>query len=82
MRSQFFVFSKAGCILPFLLITNLFFGWIFLKPYHWLLVGIILFGLFILQSKFYYNKFVNSYKVKREIIDIEAENLTERRKIK
>ncbi len=32
----------GGCLLPSLVIGNLFFGWLFLKPLHWILLEIAL----------------------------------------
>ncbi|MFA5157106.1 MAG: hypothetical protein WC532_06945 [Candidatus Omnitrophota bacterium] len=40
----------SGCLLPFLIIFNLFFGWIFLKPLHWLLLEAVLVILFALSG--------------------------------
>jgi len=40
----------SGCLLPFLIIFNLFFGWIFLKPLHWLLLEIVLVVFFALNG--------------------------------
>jgi len=56
--SSFVFFSSSGCLLPILIIFNLLFGWIFLKPKVWLISEAILILLFI----------VNGFMVTRKII--------------
>lgn len=46
-----FVFlSRSGCLLPCLIFFNLFFGWLFLKPAHWLILEFLLIALFALNG--------------------------------
>jgi len=60
-----FVFlSRSGCLLPFLIVFNLFFGWLFLKPLHWLIAEFILIVLFAL----------NGYLLTRKIIKTADDN--------
>ena len=56
---SFLVLSQAGCLLPFLITFNLFFGWMFLRKSHWLLLEAGLIFTFIINSiiitkKFFY----------------------------
>ncbi|HTY45541.1 MAG TPA: hypothetical protein VMD52_06090 [Patescibacteria group bacterium] len=44
------IVGSAGCFLPSLIILNLFFGWLFLSPLHWLLVESVLIALFLVSS--------------------------------
>jgi len=44
------VIRYAGCLLPFLLIFNLFFGWLFFRPLHWFLLEAVLVFIFLLHS--------------------------------
>ena len=73
MRSAI-ILSQAGCLLPFLIFFNLFFGRIFLKPLSWLIVGAVLILLFILNSFVLAKKIAAFPRDKRDnIIDIEGE---------
>jgi len=64
--------SQTGCILPLMIILNLFFGWIFFKPAIWLLVGAILILLFTINSYLFIRRVRNLSPKKGKIIDIEA----------
>lgn len=66
-------FSQAGCLLPFLIMANLFFGWIFLKPGHWLLVEVILVALFLINSIILTRKVFSGTKKYDNVIDTEGE---------
>jgi len=48
--SSFVFFSGSGCLLPALVIFNLLFGWIFLKPKLWLITEATLILFFIINS--------------------------------
>ena len=79
-NKSFMVLSNAGCLLPALIILNLFFGWIFLGPALWLLTGVVLVGLFILNSFIMLKKaFLFSGPRKGSVIDVEAEVLDEKK---
>jgi uncharacterized membrane protein len=71
---SFVVINQLGCLLPFLLIFNLFFGWLFFRPIVWLLIGLILILLFILNSLFITKK-VSTTSYKKDVVDVEAEVL-------
>lgn len=79
---SFMILSNAGCLLPALIILNLFFGWIFLGPALWLLTGAALVGLFILNS-FIMMKKASLYSRPRKssVIDIEAEVLNDKKQV-
>jgi hypothetical protein len=47
---SFMMVGSAGCFLPLLIILNLFFGWLFLPPLHWLLIEGALIVLFLASS--------------------------------
>ena len=65
-------YSKAGCLLPFLIITNLFFGWIFIKPVHWLTLELVLIMLFIVNLIVITRK-ISSLNPKHDnVIDVEG----------
>jgi len=65
--------SQTGCLLPLLIILNLFFGWIFFKPAVWLLVGAVLILLFVVNSYFIIRMIIKPPQKKGGIIDIEAD---------
>lgn len=67
------VFSQAGCLLPFLIIANFFFGWIFLKPLHWLLFELILILLFVLSAFIVTRKFFSAFGKRSDVVDVEGE---------
>ncbi len=75
MRS-FFIFSRAGCFLPLLIILNLFFGWLVFKPLEWLAIGVALVLLFLLNSLIAARKILSgAQRGNRSIIDVEGEVL-------
>lgn len=75
-RSVFFV-SRTGCLLPFLLLFNLLFGWMFLKPLAWLSIEAVLFLLFILNTRIAARKFTSTSLKRRGAIDVEGEDIRE-----
>ena len=79
---SFMIVSNAGCLLPALIILNLFFGWVFLGPALWLLTGAVLVGLFILNSFIMVKKTATmSRPRKSSVIDIEAEVLDDKKQV-
>ncbi len=81
-KSLFFV-SQTGCLLPFFIVLNLVFGWMFLKPLTWVLVGGILVLLFILNARIMMKKIFSSSVSKYDnVIDIEGEPVEEKKKLK
>lgn len=81
-RSLFFV-SQTGCLLPFLILLNLLFGWMFFKPLIWVLVGGALGLLFIFNARVMMRKIFSSSAPKYDnVIDIEGEVIEEKKKLK
>jgi uncharacterized membrane protein len=74
-------FSRTGCLLPLLIILNLFFGWIFFKPLEWLAVGLILVLLFMLSSIILTRKIFSVSSKDKRIIDVEGEVLDDKHKL-
>lgn len=70
-KSLFF-FAQSGCLLPLLIILNLFFGWIFLKPLHWLISEAVLVLLFIFTAHILKRKIINFMHHEDGIIDTEG----------
>jgi hypothetical protein len=82
MKSLVF-FSRTSCLLPFLAIFNLFFGWLFLKPGHWLIAEAVLVILFVLNGLILIRKMTSSLPQMRQgygrkdAVDTEAEVIEE-----
>jgi len=81
MRSLFF-FTQTGCLLPLLMFFNLFFGWLFFRPLVWLGFEAVLILLFILNGLVLSQKISRSAQRRGRVVDVEAEVVQERRKIK
>lgn len=73
--------SRAGCLLPSLIILNLLFGWMFFKPWQWLLVGLLLIMLFIFSSFIAAREIVRGTHRQDNIIDVEAEVIEDKKKL-
>ncbi len=59
--SSFVFFSRTGCLLPFLIVLNLFLGWIFLKPAYWLGLEAALIVLFAVNGLILVKKINSSF---------------------
>lgn len=71
-KGVFFV-SQTGCLLPILILFNLFFGWMFFRPLVWLAIEGVLALLFILNS-YFLAKRVSSFAPRRgRVVDAEGE---------
>lgn len=71
-RSVVFL-SGAGCLLPSLIVFNLFFGLMFLRPKAWLVVEAALVVLLLIYSHLLRRK-INRMQQKRDkVIDTDAE---------
>jgi len=69
-------------MLPFLIIFNLFFGWIFLNPRLWLISEGILLLIFMINGYMGTRK-ISSGPAKRDsVIDVEGEVVEDRHKLK
>jgi len=74
------VFSNAGCFLPFLIIFNLLFGWIFFKPIIWLFQEAILILLFMVHSYILLKRNFASPLRRSDAIDVKAQVLDEEKR--
>lgn len=78
MPKGIFFVAQTGCFLPILILFNLFFGWMFVKPHFWLGIEVILILLFILNSYLFAKK-VSSFSPRRgKVVDVEGEIIEER----
>ena len=70
------LFGNIGCFLPFLIIFNLFFGWIFLRPAIWLGLEAVLLLILLLSLHIFSKSIRSSMRADSgHIIDVEAEVL-------
>jgi len=78
------VFYNSGCFLPFLIIFNLFFGRLFFSFKVWLAIEGILVGLFVISAYIFSRRIIKNMKEKSRgnVIDVEAEVVNEREKLK
>jgi hypothetical protein len=77
------IFTQGkGCLLPLLIILNLFFGWIFLKPRYWLLLEAILLLLFIANSYIFSRKIFSASSRRNNVIDVEGKVVEDRHPLK
>ncbi|OQB09746.1 MAG: hypothetical protein BWY16_00927 [Candidatus Omnitrophica bacterium ADurb.Bin205] len=73
---------RGGCFLPFLIIFNLFFGWLFFGVRVWLAIGLGLSLVFVIYSYLLSRRIsfgINKPASKGNIIDVEAEVLPEKK---
>lgn len=77
-----FVFlSSSGCLLPLLIIFNLLFGWIFLRPAHWLITEAVLVLIFAINGFVMTRRIISASSGNDDVIDVEAKVVDEKRKI-
>ncbi|MCX5702238.1 MAG: hypothetical protein NTW64_04595 [Candidatus Omnitrophica bacterium] len=75
---SFVLLSRTGCLLPFLIIFNLFFGLLFFRPFVWLLIQAILILLFLINGYIITRKINSASSGKRnDVIDVTAEIVEE-----
>jgi len=83
---NFILISQAGCILPVLIVFNLFFGLFFFKPLYWILFEGVLIVLFILNSVIFTRKMfsgtANNAKKRPGAIDVEGEVIEDKKQLK
>ncbi|MBN1913591.1 MAG: hypothetical protein JW788_04245 [Candidatus Omnitrophica bacterium] len=65
-------FIKAGCFLPFLMILNLFFGWLFFPVFYWFIAELALIFLFIISMYFLKRIIFTSTQERNGVIDTEG----------
>ena len=75
--------GRMGCLLPLLIIFNLFFGWMFFGFLLWALIEIVLIIIFILVSLLTARRIFRQeqQKDKDNVIDIEAEVLDDKKRL-
>ncbi|MFC1675318.1 hypothetical protein ACFL1K_05495 [Candidatus Omnitrophota bacterium] len=78
-QRSFTFLSRTGCFLPFLIFFNLFFGWMFLRPAHWLLLEGLLILFFLINSYIITRKVVSTASRYDNTIDTEGEVVDERK---
>ncbi|MBN2831629.1 MAG: hypothetical protein JXL82_05100 [Candidatus Omnitrophica bacterium] len=79
------LFYRGGCILPFLIIFNLFFGWMFFGVKAWIFIEIILIVVLMIYSYILSRKIisgVNSFGKRGNAIDVEGEVVREKKELK
>lgn len=72
------ILSQTGCLLPTLIVLNLFFGWILFGLKGWLILELVLVALLVINSYIATRHFPSR---KKDAIDVEAEVLDEKEKI-
>ncbi|MFA5287329.1 MAG: hypothetical protein WC394_03540 [Candidatus Omnitrophota bacterium] len=76
------VLYKSGCLLPFLIIFNLFFGRLFFSFRTWLAVGGVLTIFFLVNSCIFSRRIINNVRRRDNVIDVEGEVISDREKLK
>lgn len=74
------VVSGFGCMLPFLILFNLLFGWLFLSFTSWFIVEALLILLFMFSAVITARR-MNSASRHDEAIDVQAHVLDDKDKI-
>jgi len=80
--NSFVFFSGSGCLLPALIIFNLLFGWIFLKPKLWLIIEAILVLFFIINGYIITRKIFSASRKRDDVIDVKGEVVEDRHHLK
>lgn len=79
-HGSYFLVTQAGCLLPLLIIFNLFFGRVFLKTPVWLGAEIFLILLLLVNSHFLARRVSGMSARMRDVIDVEGEIVEETQK--
>jgi len=80
---SFVFFNRTGCLLPLLIMFNLLFGWIFLKPKEWLITEAVLLLFFIINGYIITRKIISGSSAKRHnVIDIEGKVVEDKHRLK
>ncbi|MCX5714262.1 MAG: hypothetical protein NT033_05535 [Candidatus Omnitrophica bacterium] len=68
---------QFGCLLPFLIIFNLFFGWMFLRPLYWAVLELGLILAFILTWKVIIKRITGFSRRQKhqEVIDVQGREI-------
>ena len=81
MRSTI-VLTHTGCLLPFLIIINLLFGWLILGVRYWLLTEAVLVLFFIFNSYLMARRLFRSPKHADGVIDVKGEIVEDKERSK
>jgi len=73
--------SRIGCLLPVLIIFNLFFGLFFLKPLYWLALEAVLIMLCVLTFATIVKKVSSLNSNHSNVIDVEGKIVENRKKL-
>jgi len=76
------VFYSGGCLLPFLIIFNLFFGRLFFSARTWLAVELLLVSAFFAYSYFLTRRVMKYARKRSGAIDVEGEIIKDAHKLK
>lgn len=79
------LFYRGGCLLPFLIIFNLFFGWVFFGFKAWIIVEVILVFVLMVYSYILSKKIIskaNGPSKRSNAIDVEGEVVHDRKELK
>lgn len=79
---SFVMLTSTGCLLPFLVFFNLFFGWLFLKPVVWLFVEAFLILLLALNSFMVTRRILSARGKDDRVVDVEGEVIDEKKQLK
>ncbi|MCX5695005.1 MAG: hypothetical protein NT014_07830 [Candidatus Omnitrophica bacterium] len=71
--------NRSGCLLPLLIILNLFFGRMFFSFRDWFLVGLVLALIFLLNSISATRKIISAGTRRSGAIDVEGEVVDDRK---
>jgi len=74
--------AQCGCLLPFLIAFNFFFGWIFLGWRWWLISEGALVLLFLLTSCLMVRRLNPKPGGAKGVIDVDAEIIEDKKKLK
>jgi len=80
-NKSLYLMGQLGCLIPSLILVNLFFGLLFFKPIIWLLIGVILVILFILNTYIIIRKMSSFFSEKDDVIDVEGEAIEEKEQL-
>jgi len=75
------LFNSTGCLLPFLIVFNLFFGRILFKTSLWLLIEAVLVLLFLLSSMITVRRIISTVgsKGRKDAIDVQGQVVDEKK---
>lgn len=71
-NKSFIFFGQSGCFLPVLILTNLFFGWMFMRPLIWLSLEAVLLLLLAINSYILIRKISGLSFRRKDVIDVEG----------